>query len=988
LLRALLFSFVSAATLSLSAPQPKTFHYPLVFEPNRGQAPEQVKWIARGPGYELFLTRDGLTMTIREETGAFSKTDMHSAALRAPESSASSSMKYSTVHMKLANSLPWDDVTALNPTGGFSNYFRGVGDKGTIGSIPQYARLKVSGVYKNIDLVLYSHDGDLEYDFVLAAGADPKQIHLKFEGQDHLRLDNKSGDLVLATTNGTELRQVRPRVYQQAQGRRDELVGGYRLLQNGQAAFTVAHYDLRRPLVIDPTVTLVRFVGGSAGDSASAVAVDSAGNSYITGSTFSENFPVAGALQPSLNCKSSASNTCLTGTDAFVTKLSPTGAIIFSTFLGGNDYDSGTGIALDSTGVYIIGNTSSSDFPNKLPDGTADTRLGGQDAFLTKLSLDGSQLLFSRIMSGSGSDTLKGIALDSQHSVWVTGLTTSGTFLVGTPANNFLAQVQGPSDIFYRKIGSAGDWLFSGLLGGSGDDIGAAVAIDPDDNPWFTGETCSPDFPATPGYNYLKGRCGVFVARLTDQPEIGTIKSAMVFGGSDIGDSGTGIVVNSNREAYITGVTHTSLFPVTSNAYQTVPIWSAVAQAFVMKLDGLHWIYSTFLGGNDGDTIGNAIALNAEGEVYVGADTSSTFFRTQPTPQQPIGVLCKFSADLSTLLSMTFLGDSVHGIAVLEGPPTVSGPLIYTAESFSNINTNSLDAVMERVADEFPTTTTLISAPNPSVANTNVTLEASVNSAIGLPQGGQVLFLSDGAATIGLATLSNGNAKISVPLHAFGSYHFRAKYLTDGKFASSISNIVTHTVAHPTSLTLTSSVNPSSANQPVTFTAKITTDTGSVSGNILLFRKNGPRMSPSIIGSGALSGNMGRITISNLFVGDNVITAVFEGNPDYVPSQSASLTQTVKPASTATTLTSSRNPSSAGQTVKFTAKVVPAFGGTPSGTVTFKNGTTTLGKATLSGGRATFNTSKISSGQRSISANYSGDAQDAPSSKTITQTVR
>jgi len=476
LLRLLLFSLISTAMLSLAAPQPKTFHHPLVFEPNRGQAPEQVKWIARGPCYQLFLTREGLTMTIRESTGAFSKTHMHSAASRAPEFSASSSVKYSTVHMKLANSRPWDDVTALSPTGGVSNYFRGVGEKGMIGNIPQYAQLKVTGVYKDIDLVLYSHDGDLEYDFVLPPGADPKQIRLKFEGQDHLRVDDKSGDLVLATTRGTEIRQVRPRVYQQAGDRRIELAGGYRLLEHGGAAFTVAHYDPHRSLVIDPIVTLVRFVGGSAVDTANAVAVDSAGNSYITGGTFSDDFPVVAPLEPVMHCQTSFSHSCATGTDAFVIKLSPTGALIFSTYLGGNDYDSGTGIAVDSTGVYIIGNTNSSDFPNKIPDGTGDTRRGGQDTFVTKLSLDGSQLIFSRIISGSGSDTGKAIALDSQHSVWVTGMTTSGTFLVGTPFNNFLAQVQGPSDIFYRKFDSAGDWIFSGLLGGSGDDIGAAVA--------------------------------------------------------------------------------------------------------------------------------------------------------------------------------------------------------------------------------------------------------------------------------------------------------------------------------------------------------------------------------------------------------------------------------------------------------------------------------------------------------------------------------
>ena len=173
----------------------------------------------------------------------------------------------------------------------------------------------------------------------------------------------------------------------------------------------------------------------------------------------------------------------------------------------------------------------------------------------------------------------------------------------------------------------------------------------------------------------------------------------------------------------------------------------------------------------------------------------------------------------------------------------------------------------------------------------------------------------------------------------------------------------------------------------MTFTARITTDSGKADGNILLFRKNGPHRGPSIVGIGALAGNAATITIPSLFTGDNVIMADFDGSAEYMASQSAPIVQTVKPAATKTTVSSSANPSKAGQKVKFTVGVVPAFGGIASGTVTLKNGASTLGTAALSGGKATFSTSRIGSGRHTISAVYAGDANNAPSSKTMAQQV-
>ena len=146
-----------------------------------------------------------------------------------------------------------ENSAGLEPTGGVSNYIRGNDAKDSLNGIPHYARLSVAGVYDGVDLVFYSNGGDLEYDFVVAPGADPKQIRLAFDGQERMRVDEKSGDLVLTTAGGSELRQVRPQVYQQLGNQRVEVAGGYQLLDHGRAAFTLASYQHRRPLVIDPT---------------------------------------------------------------------------------------------------------------------------------------------------------------------------------------------------------------------------------------------------------------------------------------------------------------------------------------------------------------------------------------------------------------------------------------------------------------------------------------------------------------------------------------------------------------------------------------------------------------------------------------------------------------------------------------------------------------------------------------------------------------
>src|ERR1700733_3185723 len=288
-LRLLLCSLtLSGSTLLAAAPaQPQTFHLPLTFEQNRGQAPKEVKWLGHGSSYRILFDGDGATFLLPE------KYDTRAAVGRRPVSvHRSFQMKYSVMRMKLAGGRPWKDISGVEPTGGVSNYQSLTDLKSWISNVPQYERVKVANVYEGIDLILYSNGKDLEYDFVVAPGADPKQVQVVFEGVKGMRVDEKSGDLVLTAPDGSELRQFRPKVYQQIAGKRVEVAGGYRLLGQGRAAFTLAAYDRSRALVIDPKVDFTTFYGGSSADVPLAVAVDDDGNSYITGYTSSRDFPV------------------------------------------------------------------------------------------------------------------------------------------------------------------------------------------------------------------------------------------------------------------------------------------------------------------------------------------------------------------------------------------------------------------------------------------------------------------------------------------------------------------------------------------------------------------------------------------------------------------------------------------------------------------------------------------------------------------------
>ncbi len=381
--------------------------------------------------------------------------------------------------------------------------------------MPNYAKVQYTGVYHGVDLLYYGNQRQLEYDFVVAPGADPRAIKLGIEGAKKLRIDPE-GNLVVQVSGG-EVCFHKPVVYQPVaalserrpmtavrdrrysddsrartpdSGLQTLIDGGYVLNSERDIAFRVGSYDPGKPLIIDPALSYSTYLGGSGSDRGNDIAVDSAGNAYVTGDTNSTNFPKANPIQAAFGGG---------GSDAFVTKLNATAsALVYSTYLGGSGDDRGHGIALDSSGrAYLTGITSSPDFPTASPIQAAFGG-GSSDAFVTKLNATGSALVFSTYLGGSGTDQGNGIAVGSSGEAYVTGITFSSNF--PTTPGSFQTAFGGVADAFVTKLNAAGSALvYSTYLGGSDTDQGNSVAVDSSDNTYVTGKTNSTNFPTTPG---------------------------------------------------------------------------------------------------------------------------------------------------------------------------------------------------------------------------------------------------------------------------------------------------------------------------------------------------------------------------------------------------------------------------------------------------------------------------------------------------------
>jgi hypothetical protein len=642
---------------------------PLSFEPNQGQADARAQFVSHGGGYALLLRPDEAVLAVRQ-TAADSVLDM-----------------------RLVGAEPDAPGSGLDLLPGVSNYVGGDAQP-SLADVPNFGRVEYHRVYPGTDLTYHGDRGRLEYDFTLAPGADPGAITLSFRDADGLDLDT-AGNLVLHTAAGDIVEQA-PVLYQTDGGARQPVTGGYVREGDGQVGFRVGPHDAGLPLVIDPVFEYATYLGGAQNDAASAIAADSAGDVYVTGTTESVNFPVAGhVLQGPFNGA---------GTDAFVTALNPQGQVVFSTYLGGNPDEShvyqqfdpflgnrtfgqqfaetqGTAIAVDPQGnVYVAGTSEqasdpvfhSSTLPFPKPSDRPDTGSALLNAFVVKLDPTGSSLLYGTLVNTDQIGNLPtGLAVDGTGSAYV-----AGTSFNAAPTGQASFEGTGSSVIhaYAARLDPVGGLVYLTQLAGSGEDFSSGIAVDARGNAYVAGQTDSPDFateiPATADplqYLHVGGTDG-FVARLdaAGRPVYG-----LRLGGSG-DDSANGIALDSAGNVYVAGGTQSDDFP-TVNPLEAKR--SGTTNAFVTKLtsDGSTVLYSTYLGGFDTD-VADGIAVDRGGNAYVAGKTTSVdfpvvnAFQQQPVAGSRDAFLAKLSADGSALLYSTCLGgngtETVGGIAV------------------------------------------------------------------------------------------------------------------------------------------------------------------------------------------------------------------------------------------------------------------------------------------------------------------------------------
>jgi len=682
---------------------------PLSFEANTGQADKNVKFLSRGSGYGLYLTGDEAVLALRNPVSSAVRFGLQ-PELR-PLAQSVEFEPAGVVRMRLAGATGKAEPIGEEPLPGTANYFISSDPAKWRTNIPTYAKVRYTGIYHGIDLVYYGDQRQLEYDFVVASGADPRSVRLQFSGARELHLA-ASGDVVVTTANGL-LTLHKPLAYQIVNGHRLPVAGNFALLAKRIVGFRLGSYNRAKELVIDPVLAYSSYLGGSGGDTGNAIAVDSPGNVYIAGQTFSTNFPVTPGTFQTTN------RATATGLNAFVTKLNATGtALVYSTYLGGsgsnNGGDQALALAVDSSGnAYMTGSTYSTDFPVTPGAFQATNHAaanGLNNVFVTKLNATGTALIYSTYLGGSGGvdlygapagDQGSGLALDNSGNAYVTGEAVSTDFPV-TPGA-FLTASPGQS-AFVTKLNPTGTApVYATYLGGIGDTYGwgrtTVLAVNDSGNAYVAGATSSTDFPVTPGAFQATNNAAANGLNNVFVSELNSVGSALVYstylGGSGTGaccsgDMASGVAVDSSGNVYVTGIAQSPDFPVTPGAFQTTNHGTAskydVPNAFVTKLNptGTQLVYSTYLGGSGGvinvsPSLGQAagdqasgLAVDRSGNAYVTGSTASADFPvTQGAYQttnndQPgcaggcIGGYNAFITELnstgSALVNSTFLG--------------------------------------------------------------------------------------------------------------------------------------------------------------------------------------------------------------------------------------------------------------------------------------------------------------------------------------------
>lgn len=599
---------ILAASQAQSPIQDSYGQLPLSFEANQGQVAGEVAYLARSNGYTVYLTGGEAVMVLNKPmTG---------------ETKGAASM----IRLQLAGANQNLQAMGEGELPGRVNYLIGNDPEQWQTDVPTYSKVHYEDVYPGIDLVYYGTQRQLEYDFVVQPGADPGLISLSFDGVDDVRVDT-TGNLVLSVGDEQVVQQA-PVIYQEVEDERVEISGHYVLNSQNEVVFSLGEYNKTLPLVIDPILVYATYLGGGDSDTNFGLDVDANGNAYLTGRTYSLDFPtITDAFDPSLDGSR----------DIYVVKLDSTGSnLIFATYIGGTSDENGFALDVDNSGnVYVTGGTRSTDFP--VTAGAFDTtRNSTNDSFALKLDASGSSLQYATYLGGGNNDDGFAIMADNLGQAYVVGFTFSSDFPTTAGAHDtafntttctFGSLTNNCRDVFAVKLDATGSFLQYGTyIGGSGDDFTYRADLDASGNIYVMGMTDSSDFPTTGtafDTTYNGGGTDAFVAKLDSTGS--SLLYATYLGGTGLESSSPvigGIAVDNSGNAYVTGLTYSTDFPVTGGSYDTTH--SGQQEPFVAKLNtsGSALIYSTFIGGSAND-YGAAIAVDAAGNAYVTGQTSS-----------------------------------------------------------------------------------------------------------------------------------------------------------------------------------------------------------------------------------------------------------------------------------------------------------------------------------------------------------------------------
>jgi len=694
---------------------------PLSFESNQGQTNPAASYIAHGRSSTVYLMPDAAALVVTHVPVVASRRNPATASTSAaskPDSEILKQVRSSALTMKFRGAAR-AKITGEDRLSGTANYFIGKDASKWRTRIPTYGKVRYASLYPGIDAVFYGNDGTLEYDLLVSPGADPSRIRLAFEGAQRLELTH-DGDLV-ASARGDQVVLHKPVIYQLDGIKRKTIAGGFVRLPHDQVGVRVASYDRARPLLIDPTVTYATYVSGSSFDTVNWSTIDNAGNQYLTGMACSDDFPV-GTISSNPEYQSTSGGGC----DAYVTVLNPSGTeLIYSTYLGGNLFDQGNGIAVDGSGAaYVVGETAG-DFPITPVNAFLKTDPGLPiEGFVAKLSSDGSALVYSSYLGGSSvpapgfQDRAFGVAVPqgcaSNCNAYVVGQTPTCDFpTAGSPVQSKNAgySASGPGcassvtnnffDAYVAEVSSDGTSLvYSTYLGGKGGDGGGAIVVDTSGNAFvtglsdaFAGPASLPTSPTAAQPNF-GGTADAFAVKLN--PTGSQILYATFLGGSGY-DVGQDITLDGAGDAYVSGYTYSIDFPV-FRAHVVEPTSPTSFSGWLTELSPTGgFVFSTYIG-NLSSQAAQRVALDSSNNVYVAGwanvlATYQTLNPVQSTPP-PAGVVLQSTNNGSTFHDSGFPLDvgSPGGLGMALDPSTSSpGHTVYVGTLRSGLFVSSDD---------------------------------------------------------------------------------------------------------------------------------------------------------------------------------------------------------------------------------------------------------------------------------------------------------